>query len=90
VPQEDDVVTPPVALGDTEHGPCGVNAGSACRSLPEDAVPGVAICDGEPPTVEFAGFVLCASADPNAASPMMIARMKGRAITLSISALSIS
>jgi hypothetical protein len=27
LPQDDDVVTPPVALGDTEHGPCGVNAG---------------------------------------------------------------
>ena len=31
VPQDDDVVTPPVALGDTEHGiPCGLNAGLVC------------------------------------------------------------
>jgi hypothetical protein len=52
VPQEEDVVTPPVSLGDTEHGPCGVNAGSAGAAPPEGVAPGESV----PPDTELTEF----------------------------------
>ena len=61
MPQDDDVVTPPVALGDTEHGPCGVNAGLISPWAPEgvapDAALGVALGDSEPPGVVLADLL---------------------------------
>jgi len=56
VPQDEDVVTPPVALGDTEHGPCGMNAGLVFPWPPEVAAPGVTVGDSETPGVVLAGL----------------------------------
>jgi hypothetical protein len=57
VPQDDDVDTPPVAFDDTEHGPCGVNAGLVSPWPPEGAEPGVALGDNEPPGVILADLL---------------------------------
>jgi hypothetical protein len=57
VPQDDDVVTPPVALGDTEQGPSGVNAGLVSPWPPESVEPGVALGDSEPPGVVLADLL---------------------------------
>ena len=84
MPQEDDVVTPPVALGDTEHGPCGMNAGLVSFWPPEVAAPGVTVGDSETLGVALEGLPRWALAGPNAASPKMTARMKWRFIALSI------
>lgn len=85
MPQDDDVVTPPVALGDTEHGPFGVNAGSVGAWPPDGVAPG----ESEPPDVpltelELTELLFCACAGAKA-SPAEIARMKRRLIALSIS-----
>lgn len=81
VPQDDDVVTPPVALGDTEQGiPCRLNAGSVGTWLRDRAAPG----GSEAPGAEPAELLSCAYAGANAASPMVIAKIKRRLIALSI------
>jgi hypothetical protein len=79
VPQDGDVVTPPVAFGDTEQGiPCRLNVGSVGAALPDCVVPGT----------ELAELPSCAWTGTNAASPPVIARtktrMKRRFIALSI------
>lgn len=57
MPQDEDVVTPPVALGDTEHGPCGMNAGLVSLWPPEGAAPRVTVGDSETLGVALAGLL---------------------------------
>lgn len=68
VPQDDEVVTPPVALSETEHGiPGRLRAGLATRGLaealpPEADVPGVAAGEDKAPGAALPDVAVCACA----------------------------
>jgi hypothetical protein len=81
LPQDEDVVTPPVALSETEHGmPRRLSAGSIW--LPDDAVPGA--CAPGVPAIEpaaagdAAGFVVCACAGARIMRAKIAAKMNKR------------
>lgn len=68
LPQDDDVVMPPVALSETEHGiPCSISTGLVGAVSP-DVAPGV-MEEGD------AGDAPCAKAGPDAASQIAAGKM---------------